>query len=118
MSDQHGCTISDLFHALSGKWTLHVLYQLSLSAEPLRFGQLRREIGDVTTSELTKTLRNLEAMGLINRTQYSQIPVRVEYRLTDSGRSLTQPLGSFSSWLQTHPEDALTMKNRSAGTDR
>jgi DNA-binding HxlR family transcriptional regulator len=100
------CTVLDVFHALSGKWTLPVLYHLNLDRGPQRFGELRRAVGRITTSELTKTLRYLESIGLVTRVQYAEIPVRVEYKTTPLGTSLQSPLLAFDEWLQGHQEEA------------
>ena len=101
------CTVLDLFHALSGKWTLPVLYHLNLGQGPKRFGEIRRDVGRITTSELTKTLRYLESIGLVTREQYAEIPVRVEYTPTLLGTSLQEPLIAFDAWLQAHQDEAL-----------
>ena len=103
MTNPH-CTISELFHSLSGKWILPVLYQLQREEGPRRFGELRKAIGSITTSELTKSLRHLETLGLAHREQFNEIPPRVEYRLTELGVSLQAPLEQIASWLVTHQE--------------
>jgi DNA-binding HxlR family transcriptional regulator len=112
MSEPDQCTITDLFHALSGRWTLPVLYQLSTAEAPLRFGELRRQVGEVTTSELTRTLRNLVSMGLVQRTQFPEIPVRVEYQVTPPGASLRPPLESLNAWLLDHQAESKMIKSK------
>jgi DNA-binding HxlR family transcriptional regulator len=72
----------------------------------LRHGQLRRLIPNITQKMLTQQLRQLEADGIVERTQYDQVPPRVEYALTDYGRSLQQLLELFCDWGQAHAERA------------
>lgn len=98
------CTLPELFQLLSRKWVLPVLYSLQHSPRPLRFGEVLESVGRVTTSELTKTLRYLESLGLIDREQFNEIPPRVEYCCTELGLSLKQPLCDLAAWLQEHPE--------------
>ena len=81
---------------LSGKWSILILYHLNDGA--LRYGELQRGIGDITQSTLTKQLRLLESYGLINRYVYSEIPPKVEYSLTDLGKSFNPVLEQFGIW--------------------
>jgi len=69
-----------------------------LSKGPLRFNAMMRQIGGVSHRMLTLTLRSLERDGLVSRTAYATIPPRVEYELTDAGRSLIKPLRVLSNW--------------------
>lgn len=100
--DQNPCEVAGLFHLLAGRWVLPVLYQLHQSSGPLRFGQLRRSLREVTTTELTKTLRLLETTGLLSRQVFAQVPVRVEYQCTEMGNSLRKPIALLADWLRTH----------------
>lgn len=106
------CTIVELFHALAGKWTLPVLYYINLSEVPLRFGEIRRRVDGITTSELTKVLRHLEAKQIVFRRQFNEIPVRVEYSPTPLGASLSDLLRGFNTWLQSHQPEAFVLKHR------
>lgn len=101
------CTIAELFHVLSGKWTLPVLYQLQLEEAPVRFGQLCRAVAGITTSELSKTLKLLESIGLVSRNQFNEIPVRVEYRRTELAASLREPLQILAGWLREHEREII-----------
>ncbi|EMO4458679.1 TPA: helix-turn-helix transcriptional regulator [Pseudomonas aeruginosa] len=76
-----------------------------LGPGPLRFNELKRMIGSISQRMLTLTLRGLERDGLVTRTQFSTIPPRVDYELTEMGHSLliaVQPLGS---WAKSHVKD-------------
>jgi DNA-binding HxlR family transcriptional regulator len=75
-----------------------------------RFNELNQQIGDISQKMLTVTLRSLEADGLISRKLYPEIPPRVEYELTDLGRSLLPHIEQLAQWAAQHMECIL--KNR------
>ena len=93
------CPYLTVQHILSGKWSLLILCYLR--SGPLRFGELRRcleEVSDVTQATLTKALRKLEKDGLIVRRVFAEVPPHVEYELSEIGRELSpvlQELGMF-----------------------
>ncbi|XUY30089.1 winged helix-turn-helix transcriptional regulator (plasmid) [Agrobacterium sp. rho-8.1] len=74
----------------------------ALSAGPLRFNELMRKIGGVSHRMLTLTLRGLEREGLVTRTAFATIRPKVQYELTDLGRSLIVPLTSLADWANEH----------------
>jgi DNA-binding HxlR family transcriptional regulator len=96
-------TISTLLSRIGDKWT--VLVVQTLGAGPKRFNELRREIPSVSQRMLTLTLRNLERDGLVSRTVTPSIPPRVDYALTDLGRSLQKPVCALASWALEHVEE-------------
>ena len=67
-----------------------------------RFGELRRRLGDITQSTLTKQLRELEQDGFISRYIYPEVPPKVEYSLTELGKSFIPILKDMKSWSDTH----------------
>lgn len=79
-----------------GKWTVRVLFLLK--ERPHRHGQLRQRLGTVSQRMLTKTLRNLEATGMISRQVIRSRPIAVEYSLTKSGKAFIIPLHSVCRW--------------------
>jgi DNA-binding HxlR family transcriptional regulator len=89
-------TISTLLARIGDKWT--VLVVTTLGAGSRRFNELRREIPSVSQRMLTLTLRNLERDGMVSRTVTPTIPPRVDYALTDLGRSLLKPLNGLAQW--------------------
>jgi DNA-binding HxlR family transcriptional regulator len=93
-------TISTLLSRIGDKWT--VLVVATLGDGPRRFNELRREIPSVSQRMLTLTLRNLERDGLVTRTVFPEIPPRVEYNLTELGRTLTDPLDALWNWAAQH----------------
>jgi len=93
-------TISTLLSRIGDKWT--VLVVQTLGEGPHRFNELRREIPSVSQRMLTLTLRNLERDGLVNRTVTPTIPPRVDYELTDLGKSLQKPICGLATWAMDH----------------
>jgi DNA-binding HxlR family transcriptional regulator len=89
-------TISTLLARIGDKWTVLVVQTLGEGSK--RFNELRREIPSVSQRMLTLTLRNLERDGLVNRTVTPTIPPRVDYELTELGRSLLKPITELAQW--------------------
>lgn len=90
-------TMSTLQKILGGKWKLEILYYIGF-CDIRRFGALRRQLGEITESSLTKQLRELEADGFLSRRDFHQIPPRVEYTLTDLGESFLSVLHCMREW--------------------
>lgn len=90
------CPVRDVLDRIGDQWSLLIL--TSLAQEPLRFNGLGRAIPDVSKQMLSQTLKRLEQDGLINRTVFAEVPVRVEYALTDLGRSFMVPLSALIDW--------------------
>ena len=95
-------TISTLLSRIGDKWT--VLVVQTLGEGPKRFNELRREIPSVSQRMLTLTLRNLERDGLVSRTVTPTIPPRVDYELTELGRSLQKPICGLATWATDNVE--------------
>ncbi|MGV3616615.1 MAG: winged helix-turn-helix transcriptional regulator [Fimbriimonas sp.] len=98
---QH-CPITRLLDLLSGRWALPVLFHLHQANGPIRFGQLQKAVGRVTQKELTRTLREFEARGLVERKVFAEVPPRVEYRATPLGESLREPICGLAAWTLAH----------------
>ncbi len=94
-------TISTIQKILGGKWKIEILYYIGFQ-NIQRFGELRRHIGDITESSLTKQLRELEADGFISRFDYKEVPPKVEYSLTDLGKSFIPVLEHMKEWGEVH----------------
>ena len=98
-------TMSTLQKILGGKWKLEILYYIAFH-DIHRFGMLRRQIGEITESSLTKQLRELEADGFLIRHDFKEIPPRVEYTLSDLGRSFMGVIDYMKTWGdQNLPEE-------------
>lgn len=82
---------------ISGKWKMVILYLLSES-QPIRYNELRRQIGSITYKTLSVQLKELEADSLIVRTEYPQIPPKVEYSLSELGQSLMPIMDAMCNW--------------------
>lgn len=108
------CPVRNVIARFGNKWALLVLVILG-ERETMRFNELCREIPDVSSRVLSGTLRTLEADGLISRTVYPVVPPKVEYALTDTGRSLVPLVMQLTEWAQTHMKSIL---DRRADYDR
>ncbi|WP_299173741.1 helix-turn-helix domain-containing protein [uncultured Brevundimonas sp.] len=91
------CGLDATLRVVSGKWKPLVLYFLAQGG-PTRYGDLRRAVRDVSDKMLIQHLKELEADGLVKRTDYKEIPPRVDYSLTPLGRSLAQALVPLCTW--------------------
>lgn len=96
------CPIRLALDRIADKWT--VLIVVSLMQETKRFGELRKDIEGISQKMLTQTLRGMERDGLVNRKIYPVIPPKVEYSLTESGKSLIPILLDIRDWSQINAE--------------
>lgn len=87
---------------MGGKWKPIILWQLY--QETMRFSRLKNEVGGITQKMLTQQLRELEQDGLVNRHVYAEIPPKVEYTLTDYGRTLVPVLQAMAQWGEMHKQ--------------
>ncbi|WP_259065130.1 winged helix-turn-helix transcriptional regulator [Mucilaginibacter sp. X4EP1] len=91
------CTVDFAFQRIGGKYKGRILWYLH-SHRILRYGELRRQINGVTAKMLTQTLRELEEDGLINREVFHQVPPKVEYSLSETGRELIPFIMYLNKW--------------------
>ena len=94
------CAIRGVLDRIGDKWSYLLI--LHLSDGPLRFGQLRRAVDDISQRMLTETLRSLQRDGLVDRTVFPTTPPSVEYRLTERGQSLLRPMRGLVDWAESH----------------
>jgi DNA-binding HxlR family transcriptional regulator len=92
--------INAALRVLGGKWTIVIIWQLI--RRTARFNELKKAIPGITQHMLTSHLRDLEADGIVARTVYAEVPPRVEYALTDHGRSLEPVIRSLATWGGQH----------------
>ena len=85
---------------IADKWTALIIGSLAQGTR--RFSELRGEIDGVSDKMLTQTLRSMERDGLVVRTVHPTVPPKVEYRLTDLGRTLEEPLAAVRDWAERH----------------
>jgi DNA-binding HxlR family transcriptional regulator len=106
----HGnCSIRHILDRFGDKWSILIISILGHVGKQ-RFNELNQQIGDISQKMLTVTLRSLEADGLISRKLFPEIPPRVEYELTDLGRSLLPHIEQLSEWAAQNMDCIL--KNR------
>ncbi|MDO4312356.1 MAG: helix-turn-helix domain-containing protein [Eubacteriales bacterium] len=89
--------VDQIVPLLHGKWELQIMLEVC-RADVLRFGEYKKRLPHITNSVLTSALRNLESWGLISRTQYNEIPPRVEYSPTEKGKSLLPVCYEIIKW--------------------
>lgn len=94
------CPTRAVLDRIGDRWT--VLVVLVLLSGTRRFGELRDQIAGVSPKVLTATLRALERDGLVTRHVYAEVPPRVDYTLTQLGRSLETPLQAIREWAETN----------------
>ncbi len=94
--------MTTVLEVISDKWASQIL--LAISEEHDRFGEIKRQIPDISTKMLTQTLRRLERNGIIERIDYEENPPRVEYQLTTLGKSLDAQMGSLCQWGLQHQQ--------------
>jgi DNA-binding HxlR family transcriptional regulator len=90
--------VRELLDRVGDKWSLLVIG--TLQRGPLRFGELQQLVEGISQRMLTLTLRHLERDGLATRTAYAEVPPRVEYELTELGRTLIPPVLALAEWAQ------------------
>ena len=90
------CPVEAALDVIGGKWKPLILW--ALCDNTLRFCELQRRLFDVNTKMLTKQLRELEMNGVIKRTVYPEVPPRVEYTITDFGKTLIPILQELCNW--------------------
>jgi DNA-binding HxlR family transcriptional regulator len=104
------CPTRQVLDRLADKWSVLILGRLDDS--PLRFNQLRREIGGVSQKVLSQTLKNLERDGLISRRVFPTVPITVEYAITPLGLTLQDTLHALGRWAETHMDAVLAAQRQ------
>lgn len=98
------CPIRNILSRIGDKWSMLVLYTLETD-EAKRFKELQRNIPDISQKMLTATLKMLEADGLVKREAFAEVPPRVEYSLTDKGKTLLPHINALLSWATDNMDD-------------
>lgn len=102
MSYMEACPFLHVLNALKGKWKLRILYEIvdheDSCGEGIRFNDLRRAVGDISSLVLSKSLQELVEDGIVKRVQYNEVPVRVEYSITEAGRGLGVLMDYMGGW--------------------
>src|ERR1700733_5044411 len=95
--------VASVLARVGDKWSVFVI--MLLGTGPRRFNEIKRMVGGISQRMLTLTLKGLERDGMVTRTMFPTIPPRVDYELTDLGRSLSEPVLALGLWAQTHLEE-------------
>ncbi|MDQ6937465.1 MAG: helix-turn-helix transcriptional regulator [Actinomycetota bacterium] len=104
------CPTRQVLATIGDKWSSLLI--AALSTGPRRHSELRNDVGGVSQKMLTQTLRELERDGLVARTVTAQVPVRVDYALSDLGQTLVPVLRALKDWAETHIEEVLAARER------
>lgn len=99
----YGCSVEAALAVIGGRWKAVIIFHL-ISSEVLRFGELRKLIPDVSQRMLTNQLRELEEDGIVHREVYPEVPPKVEYSLTEYGKTLEPIMYSLREWGAIHME--------------
>jgi DNA-binding HxlR family transcriptional regulator len=97
---EDGRPVREILDRVGDKWSLLIIGMLA--ERPMRFGELLRNVDGISQRMLTLTVRHLERDGLVTRTAYAEVPPRVEYALTDLGRTLLEPALALSAWVSAN----------------
>ena len=103
------CPIRQVVSRVGDKWSMLVLYMLHTSETGiLRFNEIRHLMTDCSQKMLSQTLKNLEQSHLVHREVYPEVPPRVEYSLTETGKSLMPALTALIVWGKEHFDEVVT----------
>jgi DNA-binding HxlR family transcriptional regulator len=97
---EHPCPIRGVLDRIGDQWSLLVLQ--SLQSRRFRFNELMRDIDDISKQMLSRTLKHLEQDGFVRRTVFAEVPPRVEYELTELGRSFLVPMMALVVWADSN----------------
>jgi DNA-binding HxlR family transcriptional regulator len=104
------CPAREILDRVGDKWSVLVIVLLGQRVH--RFNELHRAIDGISQRMLTLTVRALQRDGLVSRTVYATVPARVDYELTELGRTLLAPLGALYDWANTHRDDIQAARER------
>nr|WP_143186115.1 MULTISPECIES: winged helix-turn-helix transcriptional regulator [Paenibacillus] len=100
MAKKYNISVEATLEVIGGKWKCVILCHLTHGT--MRTSDLKRHMPNITQKMLTQQLRELEQDGIVNRISYNQVPPKVEYELSDYGRTLSSILDSLCAWGEQH----------------
>jgi transcriptional regulator, hxlR family protein len=103
------CPVEHGLDIFGGKWKARIICVLS-SQKFMRYNELKRELNNITDAVLAAMLKELVENNIVSRIQYNEIPPRVEYSLTDTGKSVLPILESICKWSREHSKEELEKK--------
>lgn len=98
------CPIRYTLDIVGGKWKLPIICLLA-SGNPIRYSSIKRKLDGITNMMLAQSLKELEAVGIVHREQYNEVPPRVEYTLTNKGSSIVPILMQLAEWGAEHMQE-------------
>ncbi|MEM9144130.1 MAG: helix-turn-helix domain-containing protein [Bacteroidota bacterium] len=107
------CPVRDVMALASDKWSILIVLYLGYY-RTLRFNRLKKKVYDISNKVLSERLKNLERDGYVSRTMYAEVPIRVEYALTDFGHAYLQKLLELTEWV-TQYSDTVMAHRKSFG---
>lgn len=108
-SEYLACPIRQVISKFGDKWSLLVLYSIHASESGImRFNELHKQMSDCSQKMLSKTLKELQASNLVSRKIYPEVPPRVEYQLTATGKSLMPALSPLIEWAKQHATEVMS----------
>ena len=99
--DDSDCPVTKVIDLLNGKWTTRIIYELERH-ESIRFGALKKAIPSITNAMLSSSLKMLESKDIVIRKQYYEVPLRVEYSLSQAGREMLAIYYAMAVWGEKH----------------
>ena len=109
------CPIRHVMAVTSDKWSILILLYLGYFPV-LRFNELKKKVYGISNKVLSERLKHLEGDGYLHRTMYPEVPVRVEYKLTNFGHSYLQKLIEMTEWAETHKDCVISNRTRFQGS--
>lgn len=110
------CPIRNVLARVCGKWSLVILYTLDKASSPMRYKDIEKQNPDITQKMLVQTLRQLEADGMIVRRAFAETPPRVEYSLSERGKSLMPILHQLFDWAYSNLHAILSDREKNQQT--
>ena len=104
------CAIRQVLDLIADKWSTLIIHLLK--GEPKRFSVMQNQIRGISQKMLTQTLRELERHGLVKRTVFAQVPLRVEYELTPLGRTLVELITPIIRWSEANIKEIVAAQER------
>ena len=111
VTENGNCPVTPLLQMLQGRWKSQIVYEMCIY-DSVRFSRLKKDLDGITGAMLSKSLRELERDGLIQREQFNETPPRVEYSFTPMGRDLLPVFYAIMNWGFRHEEELYPQRRK------